>query len=70
MPPRVLCDAAQDLQRCMALLMWLDRDEIVEASLLGPADNGPRAPATLEEEDVLLGDELELQEAQEATTSP
>ena len=41
MPPRVLCNAAQDLQRCMAPLMWLDRDEIVETLLLGPTDDGP-----------------------------
>ena len=45
-------------------LMQLDSDVIVEASLMGPADDGPRVPPTLQEEAVLLGDELESQEAQ------
>ena len=67
MPPRVLCNAAWELQRCMAPLMWLDGDEILEASLLGPTDDGSGVPPTLEEEAVLLGDELK---PQEATTSP
>ena len=40
----------------MAPLMWPDRDEIEEASLLGPADDGLGAPQTLEEA-ILLGDE-------------
>ena len=48
-PPKVLCDVAQDLQRCVAPLMWLEWNEIVEASLLGPTDNGPGAPQTSEE---------------------
>ena len=69
MPPRVLCKVAWDLQRCMAPLMQLDRDESVEASLLGPTNDMPWMPPTLEEEAVLLGDEPELQEAQEVTTS-
>ena len=51
-------------------LVCLDGDEIVEASLLGPADNGPRIPPTLTEEAVPLGDEPEPQEVQEATTCP
>ena len=50
--------------------MWLDRDEIVEASLLGATNDRPGVTPTLEEEAVLLGKELEPQEAQEATTSP
>ena len=33
---RVLCDSAGELQRCMAPVMSLSGDEIVEASLLGP----------------------------------
>ena len=41
MPPKVLYDAALDLQRCMALLMHLEGDEIVEALLPGPADDIP-----------------------------
>ena len=69
MPPGVLCNAAWDLKGCMAPLMWLGGDEIVEASLLGPANDGPGVPPTLEEEAVLLGDELEPQEAQEVTIS-
>ena len=48
--------------------MHLDRDEIVEALLLGPADNGPRMSPKPEEEALLLGDEPEPQEGQEATT--
>ena len=47
--------------------MQLDSDETVETSLLGPADNGPIMPLTLEEEAVLLGDEMEAQKAQEVT---
>ena len=68
-PPEVLCNVAWDLQRCMAPLMWLDGDEIVEASLPKPADNGPGVCPTSEEEAVLLGDEPEHKESQEATTS-
>ena len=59
MPPGVLCDAAWGLQRCMAPLMQLDGDEIAEASLLRPTDDGPIAPPTSEEEAVLLRDEPE-----------
>ena len=50
--------------------MWLNGDEIVEASLLWPADNRPRVLLTLEEEAVLLGDRPEPQEAQKVTMSP
>ena len=32
----VLCDAVWELQRCMAPLLALNGDEIVEASLLSP----------------------------------
>ena len=35
-PTGVLCDAAQGLQRCMAPLLALNGNKIVEASLLGP----------------------------------
>ena len=52
------CNAAWDLQRCMAPLMHLEGDEIMETSLLRPMDNGPWTPA---EEAVLLGDEPEPQ---------
>ena len=51
----VLCDAAWDLQRCMVPLMHLEGDEIMEALLLGPADDRPGMSPTLEEEAVLLG---------------
>ena len=54
----------------MAPLMHLDEDEIVEALLLGPTDNEPITSPTPEEEAVLLGDELEPLEAQEATSFP
>ena len=55
---------------CMVPLIHLDGDEIVEALLLGPTDNGPGMFPTTEEEAVLLGDVLEHQEAQKATTYP
>ena len=54
----------------MGPLMQLDSDKIVEASLLGPADDRPITPPTTEEEAVLLGDEPEPQKAQEVTMSP
>ena len=47
--------------------MHLGGDEIVEALLLGPADNGLRTSPTPEEEAVLLGDK---QEPQGASTFP
>ena len=57
-------------QRCMPPLMCLDSGEIIEASILGPADDRPITPPTTEEEAVLLGDKPEPQEALEFTTSP
>ena len=51
----------------MAPLIHLEGDEILEASLLGPTDDGPRLSLTLGEEAVLLGDEPE---PEEATTFP
>ena len=53
----------------MAPLMHLSGDEIVEASLLEAMDDEPRTSPTLEEEATLLGEELELQEAQGAMVS-
>ena len=41
MPYRVLCNVAHYLQRCMAPLMHLEDDKIVEALLLGLKDNRP-----------------------------
>ena len=70
MSPGVLCEMVWDLQRCMVSLMQLDGDNIMVASLLGPADVGPRMPPTSEEEAALLGDEPESQEAQEVIISP
>ena len=55
LPTGVLCNAAPELQRCMAPLMCLNGDEIVEASLLEPMGNEPRNSLTLEEEAALLG---------------
>ena len=46
-PSGVLCDAAQDLQRCMAPFMCLKGDDILEASLLGANDNEPGTSLSL-----------------------
>ena len=54
----------------MTPLMHLEGDKIVEDSLLGPADDGPRMSPTLAEEAVLLGDKPEPQDAQEAAVLP
>ena len=54
----------------MVSLMYLEEEKIVEALLHRPVDDGPRTSPTLAEEAVLLGDEPEPQEAQEATTLP
>ena len=54
----------------MVPLNHLEGDEIVEASLLRPADDGSRISPTLAEEAVLLGDKQGLQEAQKATALP
>ena len=47
----------------MVPLMCLNGDEIVEASLLETMDDKPRTSPNLEEEAVILGEELEAQEA-------
>ena len=65
---RVLCNSARELQRCMAPLMCLSGDEIVEASPLEPAGEECRASSTPEEEAILLGEELKPSEAPEATS--
>ena len=53
---------------CMAPLMHLEGDEIVEALLLGPMQMMDlECPHHLQEEAAILGDELE---PQEATTFP
>ena len=55
-PTGVLCDAVWELQRCMAPLLVLDGDEIVEASLLSPIGGEHRTSPTPQEEAALLGD--------------
>ena len=68
-PTRVLCDTARELQKCVAPLMILNGDDIVESSLLEPMGDEPATSPTLEDEAILLGEELELLEAPEATAS-
>ena len=53
---------AWELQKCMAPLMALSRDEIVEISLLKPTGEEHRTSPTPEEEATLLG-EVELPQA-------
>ena len=55
-PSRVLCDAVWELQRCMALLLAFNSNEIVEAFLLRPVGGEHRPSPTPEEETTLLGD--------------
>ena len=50
-------------------LMWLDSEEIVEASLLSTTNGRPITPPAMQEEAVLLGDEQEPQEALEVTVT-
>ena len=59
-PAGVLYNAAQELQRWMAPLMCLNRDEIMEVLLLEPTDEKARTSPILEEEAALLGEEMEL----------
>ena len=65
--PEYFGDVVQELQKCIAPLMCLDGDEIVEALLLEPTVDKPRTSPTLEEEAALLREELELAEVPEAT---
>ena len=67
-PTGVLCDSVTELQRCIAPLMCLNGDEIVEASLLEPAGKEVGMAPTSEEEAILLGKEPKLPEAPEATS--
>ena len=64
----VLCNSARELQRCMAPLMHLSGNEIVEASLLGPTSDKHGTFPTLEEEATILGEEPELPETPKATS--
>ena len=43
-----------ELQQCMALLMTINGDDVMEASLLWPVEEGSGPPPTLEEETTLL----------------
>ena len=52
--PGVLCRAVRELQQYMALLMTINGDNVMEASLLGPVEEEPRPP-TPKEEATLLG---------------
>ena len=52
-----------ELKKCMAPLMRLNGDVIVETSLLEPVGNEPRTSPTPEAEATHLGEELELLEA-------
>ena len=61
-PTGILCDSAWELQTCMAPLMTLSGDDIVKASLLKPTEEECGTTPTLEEEAILLGEEVELQE--------
>ena len=54
--------AARELQQCMAPLMTLDGDDIVEASLLRLNGEEPGSSPTPEEEAVLLDEEDEPSE--------
>ena len=53
----ILCEAAREQQQCMAPLMTLSGDDIVEASLLRPTGEELRPSPTPEEETALLGEE-------------
>ena len=64
-----LCIVAQELQKCMAPLMNLNGDDIVEASLLELIGNELRTSPTLEEDAALLGEELKPPEVPEAAGS-
>ena len=67
-PTGVLHDSVRELQRCMAPLMYLSGDEIVEASLLESAGKECRASPTSEEEANLLGEGPEPLETPKATS--
>ena len=65
----VLCNVAHELQKCMAPLINLTVDDIVEVSLLeSPGEESETSP-TLEEEATLLDKEHEPLEAPEAAAS-
>ena len=55
----ILCKAARELQQCLAPLMTLSGDSVVEASLLRPTGEESGPFPTPEEETILLGKEDE-----------
>ena len=57
-PTGVLCESAQELQKCMAPLMAFSSDKIVKASFLRPTGEEHKTSPTPEEETTLL-DEVE-----------
>ena len=66
-PPGMLCDVAQDIQRCMAHLMPLKKGDILEGLLLTVMDDEPTMSPTPMEEAMLLD---ECWEAQVTTMCP
>ena len=66
----VLCSSVKELQRCIASLMCLSGDEIVEASLLDPTGEEDRTSPAPEEETALLGEEPKPPETPKATSLP
>ena len=53
--PGVLCGAVRELQQCMAPLMTIKGDDVMEASLLGPKEEEPGPSPTPEGEAALPG---------------
>ena len=68
-PTGVLCNVAQEYQKCMAPLINLIVDDIVEVSLLESPGQECETSPTLEEEATLLDKEHEPLEAPEAAAS-
>ena len=52
----ILCGAIRELQQCMVPLMTLNGDDVMEASLVRPADEESGPSHTPEEETTLLGE--------------
>ena len=59
-PTGILCESAWELQKCIASLMTLSGDDIVETSLLKPTGEEHGTSPIPEEEATLLGEEIEL----------
>ena len=52
----VQCRVIREFQQCMALLMTINRDDVMEASLLRPLEEESGPSTTLEEETAFLGE--------------